>query len=177
LLSFGAEYLSSTLLSKNTKIKIHRTTIMPVDLYGYKTWSPTLREERSLRVRRRIFGANRDEMKRDWGKLHNEELIDLYSSPNIIRVINSRRMRWTSIYHVWGRRVVHTGFWWGVLRENRLGRTRLRWEDKIKMVLQEVGYGGTDWINLAQDRDTCRGLVKAVMKLRFVQNMRNFLIS
>jgi len=58
-----------------------------------------------------------------------------------------------------------------------LGRTRLRWEDNIKMVLQEVGYGSTDWINLAKDMDRCRGLVKEVMKLRFVQNAGNFLIS
>jgi len=65
------------LLSKNIKVKIHRTIIMPVVLYGYKTWSPTLREERSLRVRRRIFRPKRDEIKGDWGKLHNEELNDL----------------------------------------------------------------------------------------------------
>jgi len=65
------------------KIKIHRTIIVPVALYGYKTWSPALREERSLRVRRRIFGPKRDEIKGDWRKRHNEELNDLYSSPNI----------------------------------------------------------------------------------------------
>ena len=69
--------MSSNLLSKNIKVKIHRTIIMPVVLYGYKTWSPTLREERSLRVRRRIFRPKRDEIKGDWGKLHNEELNDL----------------------------------------------------------------------------------------------------
>jgi len=82
---------------KNIKIKIYRTIIFPLVLYGCETWSPTLREERRLRVLRRIFGPKRDEIKGDWGKLHNEELNDLYSSPNIIRVINSRRMRWTGI--------------------------------------------------------------------------------
>ena len=92
--------LSSSLLSKNLKINIHRTKILPVVLYGCETWSLTLREERSLRlfenrVLRRIFGSKRDEVTGEWRKLHNKELSDLYSSPNIIQVIKSRRMRWT----------------------------------------------------------------------------------
>jgi len=91
--------LSSRLLSKNLKIKIYRTVILPVILYGCVTWSLTLREERKLRVfenrvLRRIFGARRDEVTGKWRRLHNEELNDLYSSPNIVRVIKSRRMRW-----------------------------------------------------------------------------------
>ena len=91
--------LSFRLLSKNLKIKIYRTIILPVVLYGYETWSLTLREERKLKlvenmVLRRIFGPRRDEVKREWRRLHNEELNDLYSPPNIVRVINSRRMRW-----------------------------------------------------------------------------------
>jgi len=85
------------LLSKNLKIKIYRTIILPVVLYGYGTWSLTLREERKLRVfqnmvLRRIFGPRRDEITGVWRRLHNEELNDLYSSPNIVRVIKSRRM-------------------------------------------------------------------------------------
>jgi hypothetical protein len=92
------DLLSSSLLSKNTKIKIYRTIILPVVLYGCETWSFTLREEHRLRVFEnrvlgRIFGPKRDGVTVEWRRLHNEELNDLYSSPNIIRVIKSR-MRW-----------------------------------------------------------------------------------
>ena len=78
--------------------QIYRTVILPVVLYGYETWSLTLREERRLRmfenrVLRRVFGPKRDEVTGEWKKLHNEELNDLYSLPNILRVVKSRRMR------------------------------------------------------------------------------------
>jgi len=91
--------LSSRLLSKNLKIKIYRTIILPVVLYGCETWWLTLREERRLRVSekrvlRRVFGPKRDEVTGEWRKPHNEELNDLYSLPNIVRVVKSRRMRW-----------------------------------------------------------------------------------
>jgi len=91
--------LSSRLLSKNVKIKIYRTIILPVASYGCETWSLTLTEERKLRVfenmvLRRIFEPRRDEVTGDWRRLHNVELNDLYTSPNIVRVIKPRRMRW-----------------------------------------------------------------------------------
>jgi hypothetical protein len=87
--------LSSSLISKNVKIKVYRTIILPVVLYGCKTWSLTLREECWLRVfenrvLRRIFGPKRDEVTGEWRRLHNKELYALYSSPDIIRVIKSR---------------------------------------------------------------------------------------
>jgi len=86
--------LSSSLLSKNVKIKIYRTTILPLVLYGCETWLLTLREERRLRVfenrvLRRIFGPKRNEITRECRKLHVEEFDDLYSSPNIVQVIKS----------------------------------------------------------------------------------------
>ena len=99
--------LSSRLLSKHLKIKIYRTIILPVVLYGCETWSLTLWEERKLRVfenmvLRRIFGPRRDKVTGEWRRLHNEELNDLYSSPNIVRVMKSRRMRWAGACGAYG---------------------------------------------------------------------------
>jgi len=114
--------LSSRLLSKNLKIKLHRTVIFPVALYGCEAWSLTLREERKLRafenmVLRRIFGPRSDEVTGEWRRLHNEELNDLYSSPNIVRVIKSRRMRWAGHVAHLGEERGRIGSWWGNRRE------------------------------------------------------------
>jgi hypothetical protein len=105
--------LSSSLLSKNLKITIYRTIILPVVLYGCENCSLTVREERRLtvfenRVLRRIFEPKRDEVTGEWRKLHNEKLNNLYSSPNIVRVMKLRRMRWTGhVARMWEGRVVY----------------------------------------------------------------------
>jgi hypothetical protein len=94
------------------------------------------------RVLRRIFGPKRDELTGEWRKLHDEELRDLYSSPNIIRIIKSR-VRWAGL--AVGKRV---GYWW---------------LDNIRMNLGEVGWGDVDWICLAQDRDRWRAICNSVL--------------
>ena len=113
------------------------------------------------------FGPRRDVVTGEWRRLHNEELNNLYTSPNIVRVIKSRRM-------IWAGHVARMGEERGVYRvsvgkqEGRrpLGRPRRRWADNIRMDLQEVGCVYMDWIGLAQDRDRWRTLVSAVMNLR-----------
>jgi hypothetical protein len=106
------------------------------------------------RVLRRIFGPRRDEVTGDWRKLLNEELHNLYSSPNIIRMIKSRRMRCAG--HV--ARMGEPRNAYRLLVRNPegnrlLGRPRHRWVDKIKMDLREIGWDGMDWIDLAEGRD------------------------
>jgi hypothetical protein len=108
--------LSSCLLSRNVKVKIYKTIILLVVLYGCETWSHTVREEHRLRVfqnrvLRRIFGPKRDEVTGEWRKLHNEELHILYFSPNTITQIKSRRMRWVGhVARMGEERNVYTGF-------------------------------------------------------------------
>jgi hypothetical protein len=158
--------------SINVKIKIYKTIVLPVVLYGCETWSLTLREEHRLRVfenrvLRRIFGPKRDEVTGGWGKLHNEELNGLYSSPSIVRVIKARRMRWTG--HVPRMGEVRGAYNILIRRpEGRrpLGRPRRRWEDNIKMDLRQIRFWDVDWIHWAQDRDRWRALVNMVMNLR-----------
>jgi len=124
---------------KNLRIKIYRNLILPVVLYGCETWSLTLGEERRLRVfgnrvLRRVFGPKRGEVTGEWKKLHTEELSDLYTLPNIVRVVKSRRMRWAGMWRVWGRGEGCTGFRCVNMRErdhwgdpDADGRMILRW--------------------------------------------------
>jgi hypothetical protein len=144
-------------LSGNLKVKIYKTIILPVVLYGCETWSLTLREEDRLRVfgnrvLRGIFGPKRDEIRGDWRKLHSGGLHNLYSSPGIIRQIKSRRMRWA-------RHVARMGEGRNVYRvlvgkpegKRPLGRPKRRWEDGIKMDLKEIGWGvwsGFSWLRI-----------------------------
>ena len=115
----------------------------------------------------RIFVHKRDEVTREWRKLHNEELNNMYSSPNIVRVVISRRMRWAGhVARIRERRGVYRVLVGKPKRKTPLGRPRRRWEDNIKMDLQEIRYGGMDWIELVQDRDRWRRLVNTVMNLR-----------
>jgi hypothetical protein len=141
-------------------------------LYGCETWSLTLREEHRLRVfknkvLRRIFGPKRNEVTGGWRKLHSEELHDLYSSPSIIRIIKSWRMRLAG--HVARMREKRNAYRLLVGKpegKRPLGRPRHRWVDNIKIDLLEIGLGSVDWIGLAQDRNKWRPLVNVVMNLR-----------
>jgi hypothetical protein len=113
LLPFSPKLLPSRLLSKNLKIRIYETIILPVVLHGNETWFLTLTEEHRLRVfenrvLRRIFGPKRDEVMGGWRKLYNEELHDLYSLPSIIRMIKSGRMKWAGyVARMWEKRNVY----------------------------------------------------------------------
>jgi hypothetical protein len=118
-------------------------------------------------VLRKIFGPKREE-DGSWRKLHNDELHSLYSSPNVVRVIKSRRMRWAG-------HVARIGEGRGVYRvlvrklegKRPLGRPRHRWEDNIKMYLRDIGIDGANWIRLDQDRVQWQDFVSTVMNLLF----------
>ena len=120
------------------------------------------------RVLRRVFGPKRDELTGEWRTLHNEELNDLFSLLSIVQVVKSRQMRWAGHVARMGEdRGVHRVLVRKPEGKTPLGRPRRRWEDNIKMDLQEAAYGGMDLIELAQDRDRWRALVNAVMYLLF----------
>ena len=158
-------------LSKKLKVKTYKT-ILPVILYSCETWSLIFRDEHSLRVfenkvLRNIFGTKKDEIRGEWRKLFNAQLHALYSSPNKIRSLKSRRLRWAG--HV--ARTEQSRNAYRVLvgkpeGKRPLGRPRLRWEDNIKMDLREVGCDPGECIYLAEDRDQWRSYVRAVMNLR-----------
>ena len=126
MLSFGTESFVFQVAIQKFKDKIYRTIISPIVLYGCETRSLALSEERKLRVfenmvLRSTFGTRRDEVTGEWRRLHNEELNDLYSSPNIVRVIKSRRMRWAGHVACMGEERGRIGSSWGNRRE---GTTR-----------------------------------------------------
>jgi hypothetical protein len=141
--------LISSLISTSLKVKIYRTITLPVVLYGCESWSLTLREERRLRmfenrVLRLIFVPKRDEVTGEWRKLHNEELHDLYSSPTIMRVMKSRKMRWAGYVARMGRGEAYTGFWWENPRErDHLVDSDLDGRIILRRIFRnwDVGYG------------------------------------
>ncbi|PSN53750.1 hypothetical protein C0J52_02215 [Blattella germanica] len=154
------------------KLKIYKTVISPVILYGCETWTLTLREEKRLRVfenkvLRKIFGPKRDEETGEWRRLHNTELKDLYGKPDIVRKIKSHRLRWAG-------HVARMGDERGVRRilegktegQRPVGRLRMKWENNINHDLREVDYTWDDWKTLAQNRDVWRAYVRTAMNLR-----------
>jgi len=139
----------------------------------FNTWSLTLREEKRFkafgnRMSRRIFGPNMEEVAGGWIKLHNEEIRNFYSSPNIVSAVKSRREIWDEMgEHAWGYKKciqILVGETWP------LGRLRCRREDNIRMDLTEISWEGVDWIYVDQDKDQCRTLVNTVMNLRVIKN-------
>jgi hypothetical protein len=158
-------HLNKKRLPKFRSVKIYKTVILPVVLYGCETWSLTLREEHTLRVFEnrvlRIFGPKGDEVTESWRKLRNEEIHNLCSSPGIIGMIKSRRMRWAGHVARMGAEKNAYRILVGKPEGKRpLGRPRSRWVDNIKMDLRETGWSDADWIN--QCRDQWRALVSAV---------------
>jgi hypothetical protein len=139
-------------------------------LYGCETWSLTLGEEHRLRVfenraLRRIFGPKREE-DGSWRKLHNDETHNLYSSPNIVRVIKSRRMRWAGHVACMGEgKDVYSVLVWRPEGKRPLERLRHRWEHNIKMDLREIGIDVANWIRLALDKVWWRAFENTVMNL------------
>jgi hypothetical protein len=139
---------------KKLKIKVYKAVISPVVLYGCKTWSLTLREEHRLRVFEnrvfRIFGSKTEE-DGSWRRWHNDEVHSLYSSPNIVRVIKLRRLRWARHVARMGRGEMFTGFWLGG------PKGRVHWEDvgvvgRITLRWTLGRIDGANWIHLTQDR-------------------------
>jgi hypothetical protein len=131
-----------------------------------------LRDEHRLRVfenrvLRRIFGPKRDEVTGGWRKLHNQKLHNMYSSPSIIRIIKSRRMRGTGhVARMGEKRNTYRRLVGKPEGRRSLGRPRRRCVNNIKMDLKVIGWDGMDWIDLDQDMDQWRALVRAVMNLR-----------
>jgi len=172
LLSFSAESFVFQAAIQKFKIKIRRTIILPVVLYGCETLSLTLREERKLRVfenmvLRRIFEPRRDEVTGEWRRLHNEDLNYLYTSPNIVLVIKSRRMRWVGHVARMGEERGCIGSWWGNRREKH------HWRDlgvdgwiilgrisRIRMWVYGLDWAGPGYRQVADACECGSGSVK-----------------
>jgi hypothetical protein len=152
------------------KVRINKTIILPVVLYGCETWSLTVREEHKLRVFEDrvlgIFGPKRDGVTGGWRKLHNEELHNLYSSPNIIRIIKSGRMRWAGhVARMGEQRNVYRLLVGKPEGKRPLGRPRRRWINNMDGPLRERSECcGLDWSGSGWYR--WRSLVNSLMNFR-----------
>jgi hypothetical protein len=157
-------------LSKNAKVRLYKTLILPLALWGYETWSLTLKEEHRLRVfenrvLRRIFGPKKYEVTGGWRKLPNEKLHNLYSAKynENDQVMEDEMGRLCSMN--WAKKHAYRILMGKSKGKRPLGRPRCGWVDNIIMDLREIGWGGMDWIDLAQDRDQWRALVNTAMNL------------
>jgi hypothetical protein len=167
LLQFGSQSSVLRLLSRNLKVKIYKTIILPVVLYGCETWSLTLKEEHRLRVYenrvlRRIFLPKGYEVAGEWRKLHSEELHILYSSPAIIRQIKQRRMRWAEHVAGMGEARKLYRFWWESLKDKaHLKDQGVDWRMGWKWTLGRLvgGWNVFTWLRIGI-------VVNAVMKPR-----------
>jgi hypothetical protein len=158
--------------------RVYRTIIWHVVLYGCETWSLTLREERRLsvfenRVLRRIFGLTRDEVTGEWRKLHKEELNNICSSPNIVRVITSRQMGWARhVARLGESRIVYRDLMAKAEGTRTLGRPRSKWEDNINL-LKPVGFS---MYHQVQNSKTLHGANFALSVLYSSQNTERTLL-
>ena len=164
--------LKSRLLSRKTKIRIYKTIILPVVLYGCETWPLTRAQENRFRVfenkvLRKIFGTKKDEVGWEYRKLHNHELEELYKSPSIVRIIKSRRLRWAGhVARMSEERTARTIFAQKPRSKRPLGRPTRRWKDNVLQDLEEIGRNQVPWTEFAQNRVEWRSCVEAAMNFR-----------
>jgi len=161
--------LTSRLISRKLKLKIYITVILPVILYGYKIG---VADEHKLRVfenkvLRKIYVPKRDEMTGEWRRLHKEKLHGLYDSPDVVRIMKSRRLRWADhVARMGEKRRLYSILVGKPEGKRSLGRLRRRWEDNIRRHLREVGVCDENWLDLAQGRSRWRTFITAAMNLR-----------